>query len=81
MRQQQGRRSFLLSREDFHGQDTGGRSSSTKCLTLQAATLPTHLYVFRLEDFFTVIVCTERLVEASQRLGLDGVRIHPLRTK
>lgn len=32
----------------------------------------------RLEDFSTVIVCTERFVEACQRLGLDGVSFHPL---
>lgn len=52
-----------------------------KDFLLDAATLPTHLDVFRLEDFSTVIVCTERLVEACQRLGLDGVSFHPLRDK
>jgi hypothetical protein len=36
--------------------------------------------VFRLEDFPTVIVCTERFVEACRRLGMDGVAFHPLPT-
>ncbi|PTL85074.1 hypothetical protein DAT35_08530 [Vitiosangium sp. GDMCC 1.1324] len=52
-----------------------------KPLLLDAATLPEHLDVFRLEDFSTVIVCTERFVEACQRLGLDGVVFLPLPTK
>ncbi|QRN96493.1 double-CXXCG motif protein [Archangium violaceum] len=51
-----------------------------KPLLLDAATLPNHLDVFRLEDFSTVIVCTERFVDACQRLGLDGVAFHPLPT-
>ncbi|HEX8439644.1 double-CXXCG motif protein [Archangium sp.] len=49
-------------------------------LLLDAGTLPSHLDVFRLEDF-SVIVCTERFVEACQRLGLDGVAFHPLPTR
>ncbi len=49
-----------------------------KPLLLDAATLPSHLDVFRLEDFSTVIVCTERFVDACQRLGFDGVTFHPL---
>ncbi len=49
-----------------------------KPLVLDAATLPSHLDVFRLEDFSTVIVCTERFVDACQRLGFDGVAFHPL---
>jgi uncharacterized double-CXXCG motif protein len=48
-------------------------------LLLDAATHPHHLDLFRLEDFPTVIVCTERFVEACHRLGLDGVAFHPLR--
>ncbi|PTL85072.1 hypothetical protein DAT35_08520 [Vitiosangium sp. GDMCC 1.1324] len=52
-----------------------------KSLLLDAATLPEHLDVFRLEDFSTVVVCTERFVEACQRLGLDGVAFLPLPTK
>jgi uncharacterized double-CXXCG motif protein len=45
---------------------------------LDASTIPTHLDLFRLEDFSTVIVCTERFVEACRRLSLDGVTFHPL---
>jgi uncharacterized double-CXXCG motif protein len=52
-----------------------------KPLVLDAATLPGHLDVFRLEDFPTVVVCTERFADACQRLGLDGVAFHPLPTK
>jgi uncharacterized double-CXXCG motif protein len=50
-------------------------------LLLDAATLPTEMDVFRLEDFSTVVVCTERFVDACQRLGLDGVAFHPLPTR
>ncbi|WP_257459398.1 SitI6 family double-CXXCG motif immunity protein [Archangium lipolyticum] len=45
---------------------------------LDAATLPSHLDLFRLEDFSTEIICTERFVDACHRLGLDGVSFHPL---
>ncbi|OJT18887.1 hypothetical protein BO221_38575 [Archangium sp. Cb G35] len=48
---------------------------------LDAATVPHHLDLFRLEDFSTVIVCTERFVEACRRLNLDGVSFHSLPTK
>ncbi|HEX8818510.1 MAG TPA: double-CXXCG motif protein [Archangium sp.] len=51
-----------------------------KPLLLEASTLPSHLDVFRLEDFSTVVVCTERFVDACQRLGLDGVTFQPLPT-
>lgn len=47
---------------------------------LDAATVPNHLDLFRLEDFSTVIVCTERFVEACSRLNLDGVAFQPLPT-
>jgi uncharacterized double-CXXCG motif protein len=47
---------------------------------LDAATLPSDLDLFRLDDFSTVIVCTERFVEACQRLGLDGIIFLPLPT-
>jgi uncharacterized double-CXXCG motif protein len=50
-------------------------------LLLDAATLPSHLDVFRLEDFSTVLICTERFVEACQRLGLDGVNFQPQPTR
>jgi uncharacterized double-CXXCG motif protein len=52
-----------------------------KTPVLDAATLPKNLDLFRLEDFPTVIVCTERFVEASQRLSLDGVVFLPLPTR
>ncbi len=50
-------------------------------LLLDAATLPSHLDVFRLEDFSTALVCTERFADACQRLGLDGVTFRLLPTK
>ena len=45
---------------------------------LDAATLPAHLDLFRVKDFSTVIVCSERFVDACQRRGLDGVLFVPL---
>ncbi|WP_375769755.1 double-CXXCG motif protein [Archangium gephyra] len=48
---------------------------------LDAATLPAHLDLFRLEDFSTVIVCTRRFVDTCRRLGLDGVAFQPLPVK
>lgn len=45
---------------------------------LDASTIPSHLDLFRLEDFSTVIVCTGSFVEACRRLGLDGVTFQPL---
>ncbi|HYO59618.1 double-CXXCG motif protein [Archangium sp.] len=50
-------------------------------LLLDDSTAPGHLDVFRLEDFPTVIVCTERFVDACQRLGLDGVVFQPLEAR
>ncbi|AKI99336.1 Hypothetical protein AA314_00963 [Archangium gephyra] len=50
-------------------------------MLLDASTLPTQSDLFRLEDFSTVIVCTERFVEACRRLGLDGVSFQPLPMK
>ncbi|QRK08995.1 hypothetical protein JQX13_02155 [Archangium violaceum] len=47
-------------------------------LMLDATTLPSHLDLFRLEDYSSVIICTERFVDACRRLGLDGVVFHPL---
>jgi uncharacterized double-CXXCG motif protein len=52
-----------------------------KALLLDASTLPSHLDLFRLEDFSSVIICTERFVKACKRLGLDGVVFHPLPAK
>jgi uncharacterized double-CXXCG motif protein len=40
---------------------------------LDAATLPTELDLFRLAGWTSVILATERFVEAVKRLGLDGV--------
>jgi len=40
---------------------------------LAAATLPRHVDIFRLRDFPTLVIATERTVEAVHRLGLDGV--------
>ncbi|HYO71881.1 MAG TPA: double-CXXCG motif protein, partial [Archangium sp.] len=48
---------------------------------LDMSTIPNHLDLFRLEDFSTVIVCTERFVEACRRLNLHGVSFHPLPMK
>lgn len=38
---------------------------------LDAATLPSALDLFRLEDFMTMIIGTERFVEAVRRLGYE----------
>jgi uncharacterized double-CXXCG motif protein len=45
---------------------------------LDSRTLPEPLDLFRLEDFPGMIVCTERFVDACQRLGLDGLTFQPL---
>jgi uncharacterized double-CXXCG motif protein len=50
-------------------------------MLLDAATLPSDLDLFRLEDFYTTIVCTEGFVEAYRRLGLDGVSFQLLPMK
>jgi uncharacterized double-CXXCG motif protein len=42
---------------------------------LDAASLPTHTDLFRLSDFETILIGTERLVEAVRRLNLDEVDI------
>lgn len=46
---------------------------------LAATSLPTHLDLFRLRDFPTLIIATERLMEAVHRLKLDGVAFQELR--
>jgi uncharacterized double-CXXCG motif protein len=50
-------------------------------LLLEAATLPADIDLFRLANFLTVLVCTERLAEAVQRLELNEIvfREVPLR--
>jgi hypothetical protein len=40
---------------------------------LDAASLPEHLDVFRLADFPTQIIATERMADTVKSLGLDGV--------
>ncbi|MDY7227366.1 double-CXXCG motif protein [Hyalangium rubrum] len=47
-------------------------------LLLDAASLPTHMDVFRLADFESVLVGNERFKEAVQRLGLDGILFQEL---
>jgi uncharacterized double-CXXCG motif protein len=42
-------------------------------LLLDKASLPTHTDVFRLANFATVLVGSERFKVAAQRLGLDGI--------
>lgn len=45
---------------------------------LEAASLPTHTDLFRLSDFETTIICTERFREAVLHLELDGVELREL---
>jgi uncharacterized double-CXXCG motif protein len=40
-------------------------------LVLDTATLPQELDLFRLEDFLTTLICTERFAEAVRRLGYE----------
>jgi uncharacterized double-CXXCG motif protein len=47
-------------------------------LLLDRASLPTHTDVFRLANFSTVLVASERFKDAVQRLGLDGIVFHEL---
>ncbi len=42
-------------------------------LILDKASLPTHTDVFRMANFSTVLVGSERFKEAVQRIGLDGL--------
>ena len=46
-------------------------------LLLDATTEPENLDLFRLEDYL-VEICTERFVDACQRLGLDGLTFRPV---
>ncbi len=45
---------------------------------LDAASLPTHTALFRLSDFETIFIATERFVDAVRRLELDEVDIREL---
>jgi len=47
-------------------------------LLLDAASLPEHTDVFRLANFATVLVGSERFKDAVERLGLDGIRFEEL---
>ncbi|WP_426748134.1 double-CXXCG motif protein [Myxococcus faecalis] len=48
---------------------------------LDAASLPTDLDLFRVGNYSTVIVGTERFMNAVQRLGLSGIVFHELPTR
>lgn len=54
------------------------RVSLPKSLLLDSTTLPPDLDLFRLEDYSTVLVCTERFACACLRLGLDGLTFLPV---
>ncbi|ATB51472.1 double-CXXCG motif protein [Corallococcus macrosporus] len=45
---------------------------------LDAASLPTDMDLFKVGNFATMVVGTERFVEAVHRLGLDGIRFQEL---
>jgi len=49
-----------------------------KSLLLDASSLPPHEDLFRLLNFATVLVGSERFREAVQHLGLDGIEFHEL---
>ncbi|MFP2924288.1 double-CXXCG motif protein [Pyxidicoccus sp. 3LG] len=48
---------------------------------LDAASLPPDLDLFRVGNFATVLVGTERFMEAARRLELDGIRFRELPTR
>jgi uncharacterized double-CXXCG motif protein len=50
-------------------------------IVLDSASLPADIDVFRMADAWTVILVTERFVEAVQRLQLDGVTFRELETR
>jgi uncharacterized double-CXXCG motif protein len=50
-------------------------------IVLDAASLPEHVDVFRMADAWTVILVTERFVDAVKRLELDGVAFRELETR
>jgi uncharacterized double-CXXCG motif protein len=45
---------------------------------LERASLPTNVDLFRLKDFETMLVCTERFREAALRLQVEGLAFHEL---
>jgi hypothetical protein len=48
---------------------------------LQAASLPEHVDVFRLDDASTLIISSERMVAAARDLGLAGVTFQELEVR
>lgn len=48
---------------------------------LEASSLPEHLSLFRLANFSTLIICTDRFADAIQRLGLDGVALREMQSR
>ncbi len=50
-------------------------------IVLDAASLPEHVDVFRMEDIPGIILATERFVDAVKRLELDGVTFRELETR
>lgn len=64
-------------------QDCGseGSASLPETYWLAASTLPTHLDVFRLVDFPTLIIATEQLVDAVRRLEMEGVTFQELEAR
>ncbi|MFL5353420.1 double-CXXCG motif protein [Archangium sp.] len=57
------------------------RTPLPKSPLLDATTVPESLDLFRLRDYSTLLVCTERFVDACQRLGLDGIAFQALPTR
>jgi hypothetical protein len=47
-------------------------------MLLETASLPEQRDLFRLTDFETTLIGTERFVEAVQRLGLEGAAFQEL---
>ncbi|MGZ3461544.1 MAG: SitI6 family double-CXXCG motif immunity protein [Archangium sp.] len=45
---------------------------------LDATTVPEHLDLFRLRDYSSLLICTERFVDACQRLELEGIAFESL---
>ncbi|ATB51040.1 hypothetical protein MYMAC_006697 [Corallococcus macrosporus DSM 14697] len=48
---------------------------------LDAASLPTQVDIFRLADWTTIILATQRFVDAVQHLELDGVTFRPVQVR
>ncbi|HLK99678.1 MAG TPA: double-CXXCG motif protein [Myxococcaceae bacterium] len=47
-------------------------------LILEGSSLPSNTDVFRLHEFESVLISSERFMEAAQRFGLDGMLFHEL---